>query len=359
MKKRPHVIATEMVSRWHPDSYADIISDTILTECLKQDRDSHVACETLVKGSTIVLAGEITTKADIDYEQVARSVAKKMNYPVEEVVNLISLQSSEINNAVVRDGNRNNQGAGDQGIMFGYAVNDEEHDYLPYGLWLSNKVIEAIEEDVTNNRNTILKGDAKTQIVDTDGSITEILISVCHREGLIIEEVRDYIHGLLERKGILSMDGISNDVKLIINPSGTWTIGGPTADCGLTGRKIVCNAYGGYAPVGGGCWSGKDGTKVDRSASYMARVIAVDTVRDYGFEDCLVQLSYGIGLSEPRSVSVIGKKKNIFGKLKEYDVSEEVRSKYDLTPSGIIKYLNLDTMNYSKIAGGCHTKYFI
>lgn len=364
-----NTVTTEQVSKYHPDKYADQISDAIVMECITKDPDSHVACETLVKDNTVVIAGEITTKAKVDYEETVRKVAKELGYKVDNIINLISEQSPEINKAVVKDGNKESLGAGDQGIVFGYAVNSPEHDYLPLGVWASNKIIEIIEDDVENNPNTILKGDAKCQVVDTNGKITEVLISVCTIDSIeskwnisgwdYSNFINTYINGLIG--SIKEFKG----AKFIINPSGKWTIGGPTGDCGLTGRKLVCDAYGGYAPIGGGCTSGKDLTKVDRSGAYIARKIAIDTLIDNGFEDCLVQLSFGIGMSEPRSVTVIGHKRGLFGRLKEVDVSKEVVKRYNLTPRGIIDDLKLmgiglypEGVDLHTIARGNYAKWF-
>ena len=346
---RNSVVTTEMCSKYHPDKACDQVSDAILTECLRLDPTSKVACETLWKGETVVLAGEITTSAEIDYEKIVREVADSLNYKVSEIKNLITTQSSEIHNAVVKEDNE--VGAGDQGIMWGYACNDASTDYLPIGLWTANRVIEAIEEKVGEG---VLLGDAKTQIVAKGEDITEILVSVCHSPNFALDYVKDYIKTLLVEKGIID----ENFKGLIVNPSGSWTFGGPAADCGLTGRKIVCDAYGGYAPVGGGALSGKDPSKVDRSGAYMARKIAVDMVNEFGLIDCSVQLSYGIGLTEPRSVRVIGRKRGIFGRVKEIDISNEVKKRYDLTPKGIIDALGLLTLDYTKIAGGNHMKCF-
>lgn len=357
-----NTVTTEQVSKYHPDKYADQISDAIVMECLKKDPDSHVACETLVKDSTVVIAGEITTKAEIDYEKTVRKVAKELGYKVDNVINLISEQSPEINKAVVGDEDKKSLGAGDQGIVFGYAVNSPEHDYLPLGVWVTNQIIETIEDDVDNNPCTILMGDAKCQVVDTNGRITEVLISVCTKDTDWVYS-EDFLETYI--KGLLSDIKEISDARFVVNPAGKWTIGGPTGDCGLTGRKLVCDAYGGYAPVGGGCTSGKDLTKVDRSGAYIARKIAIDTLIDNGFEDCFVQLSFGIGLSEPRSVSVIGHKRGLFGRLKEVDVSKEVLEKYDLSPKGIIEDLKLlriglypEGVDLKKIASGNYAKWF-
>jgi len=338
------LFSTEQVSKYHPDKYADQISDCILTELLKQDKYSHCGIETLVKGNTVVLGGEVTSKAKISYGDIVKSVADKLGYTVDNIINLIGTQSEEIERAVEKE---ENMGAGDQGMMFGYATAETE-SMLPYGFDLANKIIEAIEDDVENNPDTILKGDAKTQVtVDLDkpkasSSVYGVLISVCHKENIPLADVKEYVRNLLLKKVFL-WDYVP---YLTINPSGLWTIGGALADCGLTGRKIVCDQYGGYCPVGGGAFSGKDPTKVDRSASYMARKIAVDLLKEYGLKECTVQLAYAIGVSRPVSVSVINDK-NI-------DLVGIVKERYDLTPKGIIDCLGLYTKDYGKIAEGCH-----
>ena len=345
------MFSTEMVSKYHPDKYADQISDTILTEILRSDPDAHVACETLVKDDTVVLGGEITTTAKPDYNAVVKSVGDRLNYKVGKVINLITTQSPEIENAVDSD---ERIGAGDQGMMFGYAVKGGKY-YLPYGQEVAIDIIRAIEKDVADNPNTIFQGDTKTQVT-TDLSATgfvkpldTILISACHKEGYSLSQVQNRILGLLED------NGIPTAARMLINPAGVWTFGGPAADCGLTGRKIVCDQYGGYAPVGGGAFSGKDPSKVDRSGCYIARRIAVDMVRKYEFESCTVQIAYAIGVSEPVSVSASG----LDAHSRRIDVSNEVKSSYDLTPRGISDYLNLTKLDYSVISGGNHMIRFI
>lgn len=336
------IFTTEQVSKYHPDKYADQISDAILSACLKQDSKSRVACETMCKNNTVIIAGEITTKAIVDYDAIVRKVANKLNYQVDEIINLIYTQSFEISSAV----NQEETCAGDQGIMFGYACNETD-SYLPLGFDLANKIIEIIENDVENNVNTALKGDAKTQVsVDLDtNKVTAILVSVCHLESYNLKQIKAYITNLLK-------EVIPNDVNLIINPAGTWNIGGPTSDCGLTGRKIVCDQYGGYCAVGGGAFSGKDPSKVDRSATYMARKIAVDLVKKFNLKSCEVQLSYMIGRKDPMSVII-----KPDGDFKLPDV-DYVLKKYDLSPDGIIKYLDLLNLDYENLASGNHIKYF-
>jgi len=337
------LFSTEQVSKYHPDKYADQISDAILTACLSQDKNSHCGIETMVKDNTVVLGGEITTAAKLDVDFIVHKVARKLGYKVDKIINLIGQQSQEINNAVLSDAEI---GAGDQGTMFGYATSETE-SRLPFGFDLANKIIKAIENDVENNPDTIFKGDAKTQVtVDLDkeptfSSVKSILVSACHKEEVPLDVVKCQIEALIA--------DIFNDnelPELIINPSGSWTIGGATADCGLTGRKIVCDQYGGYCAVGGGAFSGKDPSKVDRSASYMARVIACDLLERYDLKWCEVQLGYAIGIAEPISVCVTNDK--------ALDLSYEVKRLYALTPRGIIEKLSLLDKDYECLAEGCH-----
>jgi len=337
------LFSTEQISKYHPDKYADQISDAILTECLSQDKDSHCGIETMVKDNTVILGGEITTNARVDYLGIVRRVADKLGYTVDSVINLIGKQSHEINEAVTGD---TKIGAGDQGIMFGYATAETESK-LPFGFDLANKIIFAIEHDIETNSNCLFKGDAKTQVtVDLDAeptldSVQTILVSVYHKDMANLDDVRASVTRLIQ--GIFGEHPLP---ELIINPSGSWTIGGPTADCGLTGRKIVCDQYGGYCAVGGGAFSGKDPTKVDRSASYMARHLACKLLDIYDLKWCEVQLGYAIGIAEPVSL-VIKNNKNI--PLEEY-----VLENYDLTPLGIIEKLNLIDRDYERLAEGCH-----
>ena len=345
------MFSTEMVSKYHPDKYADQISDSILTVILKSDPKAHVACETLAKDDTVVIAGEITASCHPDYEAIVRSVGNRLNYKVGKVINLITAQSPQIENAVDSD---ERIGAGDQGMMFGYAVKGGKY-YLPYGQEIAIDIIKAIERDIETNPDTIFQGDAKTQVttdISARGYVKPLdttLISVCHKEGLTLDQVKARTLELLEENGIPMAR------KMLINPAGLWTFGGPAADCGLTGRKIVCDQYGGYAPVGGGAFSGKDPSKVDRSGCYMARRVAVDMVKKHGFESASIQLAYAIGVSEPVSVSAFG----IDVEGKRVDVSSEVIASYDLTPKGITDYLKLTELDYSKISAGNHMIQFI
>lgn len=337
------LFSTEQISKYHPDKYADQISDAILTECLSQDRNSHCGIETMVKDNTVVLGGEITTNAVVDYIEIVRRVAAKLGYTVDSVINLIGKQSQEINAAVTSE---KKIGAGDQGIMFGYATKETESK-LPFGFDLANKIIAAIERDIETNPNSHFKGDAKTQVtVDLDveptlDSVKSILVSVCHKDMSALADVKASVTALIQK-----IFGEHELPELIINPSGSWTIGGPTADCGLTGRKIVCDQYGGYCAVGGGAFSGKDPTKVDRSASYMARYLACKMLDIYDLKWCEIQLGYAIGIAEPVSV-VVKNDKNL-------DLANDIRAAYDLTPLGIIEKLALIDRDYEVLAEGCH-----
>lgn len=331
------LFTTEAVTKYHPDKYADQISDAIVTACMREDKNSRCGVEALVKGETVVLAGEIKSKANIDIEAIVHRVADKLGYPVSDIINLISEQSPEISNAV--DGTEDTIGAGDQGIVFGYA-NSECASMLPLSVDIANRIVALIEQDVDTNPDTVLKGDAKTQVtIDLDtGLITDIVVSACHNESASLEEVRRYIRRLLH--------GVAYSDRWHINPAGVWTIGGPKADCGLTGRKIVCDQYGGAYSVGGGALSGKDVSKVDRTGTYMARQIAVDLCKKFKLRQCSVQLAFVIGRADPISVSVKGSDgRNYAG---------YVRKTYDLTVKGMIEYLDLYNKDFEKLAEGCH-----
>lgn len=341
------LFSTEQVSKYHPDKMADQISDAILDACLEGDPSSRVACECMVKGKTIILAGEITTKAEVDYGEVAVRVAQKLGYPVERILTQIDTQSPQIAAGV---GEGADLGAGDQGMMYGYATRETE-SRLPFGFDLANRIIKAIEYEKINDPDSVFKGDAKCQVtVDLDKeptmkSVKKILVSVCHEEGEL-EQAKVGVYY------ILAMLGVPLDfVEVIINPAGEWTIGGPTADCGLTGRKIVCDQYGGYCPVGGGAFSGKDPSKVDRSGAYMARKIACDILEEFPMiHTAEVQVAYAIGQSKPMSISV----KTGYDAETDEAIADWVSENYNLTPAGIIKELDLLRPQYEKLAEGCH-----
>lgn len=339
------LFSTEQVSKYHPDKLADQISDLILTEILKQDKLAQCGIETLIKGSTVVLGGEITANAKINYKKIVKQFMSNMRQPFSKLINLIGRQSKEINSAVV---NTTNFGAGDQGMMYGYACRETE-SMLPYGFDLANKIIKSVESYA--DRGEYFKGDAKCQVtVDLDkrgiDSLHTVLVSVCQKKDCTLDTAKQVINKILKELYVPI-----NKVKLIVNPSGNWFVGGAKADCGLTGRKIVCDQYGGYCPVGGGAFSGKNPTKVDRSAAYMARYLAKYVLKTVSPKAsfCEIQLSYGIGMSEPIGLSVKTDIKDEGEKL----VNILLR-KFNLTPAGIIKFLDLYNVNYGIIAQGCH-----
>ena len=347
------LFSTEQVTKYHPDKLCDQISDAILDACLAQDPDSHVACECMAKGETIILAGEITTTAKVNYAGVASRVCAKLGYKASNVLTYIEQQSPEIASGV---GNGEEQGAGDQGMMYGYATS-ETKSKLPFGFDLANRITARLEKEAAEN-NPILKGDAKVQVtVDLDtepniASVKKILVSACHKESIDFDLVKSYLETLVwsvvdEAAGSeIGQKWLRKNIEIITNPAGPWTLGGPSADCGLTGRKIVCDQYGGYCPVGGGAFSGKDPSKVDRSGAYMARKIACDMVEEYKLKWCEVQIAYAIGQAAPMSVCI--KCDN------GINLGGVVAAKYDLTPAGIIKALDLKRPIYEKLSGGCH-----
>mgnify|MGYP001025152286 CR=1 FL=1 len=341
------LFTSESVSEGHPDKVSDQISDAILDEFLRHDPNSKVACETLCTTGLVVVAGEVRSSAYVDIQHVTRRVINRIGYTKSEyqfdgnscgVLSAIHEQSPDINQGVVREAEEE-QGAGDQGIMFGYATR-ETASRLPYAFDVANRIIAALEDDADNNPDTILKGDAKTQVtIDLDtGEIVTVVVSVCHKEGCDLDEVQHYVLALVGDECICD--------DWIINPAGTWTVGGAEADCGLTGRKIVCDQYGGFCRVGGGAFSGKDPSKVDRSASYMAHKIACDLLEKFDLEWCEIQIGYAIGMSQPVSLSIRNDA--------DMELFDYVANTYDLTPAGIIRELDLLHADYETIAEGCH-----
>lgn len=331
-----NLFSTEQISKYHPDKYADQISDAIVTECIRQDKNSKVGVETLVKGDVVVLGGEITTNANVNYETIVRRVATKLNYKVNGIINLISKQSPQINKAVVKNGDI---GAGDNGIMFGYATNETD-SYLPFGFDYANKIIKAIEGAVGEG---VLKGDAKTQVTlnRKTNEIKTVVINACHYDDYTDEEVKEYILLKISEAGLYK-----SNIEYLINTAGRWTIGGAEADAGLTGRKIVADQYGGYVAVGGGAFSGKDPSKVDRTASYFARKIAVDLVKKFNLKECEIQIGFAIGHTKPISLEIIAET--------DIDLVKYIKENYDLSVKGMIKELDLYNKDFEKVAEGCH-----
>lgn len=339
------IYTSEQVSRGHVDKICDQIADAIVTDCLAHDKNSRVAIECLIKNSTIIIAGELTSNHEPDYSELVYQVLdhigiEKLGYDFIDVRGMITKQSSDIALGVDKGG------AGDQGIMFGYATN-ETPELLPLPFAVATRFIQHLE----SLKCPMLLADAKAQVsFDYDMErITTFLCSVQHTEDTTIEE----IHNIIEPLMILTAAeyGLNTDFEKLINPTGRFVIGGSKADCGVTGRKLACDTYGGIGRIGGGALSGKDPSKVDRSAAYMARKIAVDLVRAEYCDKCEIQIAYAIGKAEPVSVVV-----NSFGTGKACDhfFQDYIHVNYDLTPKGIIDYLHLLNVDYNDVSSGGH-----
>ena len=353
MKK--YYFTSESVTEGHPDKICDNISDTILDECLKQDRESRVAVETFVSNNNVTIAGQITTKANINIEKIVREKLKEIGYDNEKTdidyrtckINIdITKQSPDIALGV------DVGGAGDQGIMFGFAC-DETPNYMPYAIYMAHKLSKRLTDVRKQGIIPYLRPDGKTQVTveyedEKPKRIETILISTQHLESANLDQLKkDIIEKVIKVEVPEKM--MDENTKIYINPTGRFVIGGPLGDTGLTGRKIIVDTYGGYARHGGGCFSGKDASKVDRSAAYMLRFIAKNIVANGYAKKCEIQVSYAIGMKEPLSIYV-----NTFGTGTKTDeeIVELIKQKFDLTPDGIINYLNLkepiyeETTNY-------------
>lgn len=356
------LFTSESVSEGHPDKIADQISDAILDAILAEDKNARVACETMVKTGVAIIAGEISTSAWIDLENIVRQVITDIGYTSSDigfdgescaVMNLIGKQSAHINQGVDR-GNPEEQGAGDQGLMFGYATN-ETPEMMPAAIYYSHRLVEKQAELRRNGKLNWLRPDAKSQVTlrYNDGNIEAIdavVLSTQHSPDIshadLVEAVREEII-----KPVLPANLLHDGTKYHINPTGNFVIGGPVGDCGLTGRKIIVDTYGGWARHGGGAFSGKDPSKVDRSAAYAARYVAKNVVAAGLADRCEVQVSYAIGVAEPTSVSV-----TTFGtnKVPEASIEALIRKHFDLRPYGIIKMLDLIQPIYQTTASYGH-----
>ncbi len=352
-----YIFTSESVSEGHPDKVADQISDTILDLFLEQDENARVAVETLVTTNKVVLAGECSSTANIskqDIEKAVRETVKKIGYTQDgfhyeklSIENFIHEQSSDI--AVGVNKSETELGAGDQGIMFGYACN-ETSTYMPSAIDYSHDILRHLSKKRKNNLISGLLPDAKAQVTlryedKKPVELLSIVVSHQHEKHLLLEDVKSII--IPEVKEVLPSHLFSENTKFFINPTGVFTIGGPDSDTGLTGRKIIVDTYGGYAPHGGGAFSGKDATKVDRSAAYMVRYLAKNIVAAGLATQCLIQVSYAIGVSEPLSLYV-----NFGGTglVKQSDVEEYITKNISLTPSSIIEKLNLRKTRYKQTA---------
>ena len=355
MKK--YYFTSESVTEGHPDKLSDLISDSILDECLKQDKNSRVAVETFVSGNTVTIAGQITTNAKCDIEEIVRNTIKEIGYDNEKVdmdyrtckidVN-ITKQSPDIAMGV------DIGGAGDQGIMFGYA-SDETENYMPYAIDMAHKLAKRLTLVRKQNIIPYLRPDGKTQVTveyeeDKPKRIETILISTQHNEDIEQEELRnDIIEHVINE--VVPENMIDENTKIYINPTGRFVIGGPLGDTGLTGRKIIVDTYGGYARHGGGAFSGKDASKVDRSAAYMLRHIAKNIVANGYANKCEIQVAYAIGMEEPLSIYI-----NTFGtgKKSNEELVNLIKDQFDLTPNGIIEYLKLREPIFTKTTNYGH-----
>ena len=355
-----YIFTSESVSEGHPDKICDQISDAILDECLKSDPNSRVACETLIKNNTVVVAGEITSNANVDYEAVARKVVKDIGYIEDnlgftsasfEFQNLISEQSKDIDVGISGD---KVLGSGDQGLMFGYACK-ETPELMPLPIALAHKLM-LKHAEVRKTKGLGLRPDAKSQVsIEYDSNyqpkrIDSVVLSSQHSDDLDLEDLRELVKSHIIDSS-LPEKLLDNETKYFINPAGRFVIGGPVGDCGLTGRKVIVDTYGGMARHGGGGFSGKDPTKVDRSAAYGLRQVAKSLVKNELCNYCEVQASYAIGISEPISIYI-----NTFEseKLELKMIYEIVRKNFDLSPSGLIKNLDLLEPIYLKTASYGH-----
>ena len=357
-----NLFTSESVSEGHPDKMADQISDAILDALLKEDARSRVACETLIKTGMVLVAGEITTEAYVDIEDIVRGVVNDIGYNNADsgfdghtcaVINAIGKQSPDISQGV-DDSQDHEQGAGDQGLMFGYASNETDV-LMPAPITYAHRLVKRQSEVRKNGTLPWLEPDAKSQLtfryVDNKPvSIDAVVLSTQHKDSVSNEDLRE---GVFEEiiKPVLPAEWITKDTKIFINPAGRFVIGGPVGDCGLTGRKIIVDTYGGMARHGGGAFSGKDPSKVDRSAAYVARYVAKNVVAAGIAERCEIQLSYAIGVAEPTSISV-----ETFGtgKISNTEIVRIIREHFELRPKGLIKMLDLIKPIYRDTAAYGH-----
>ena len=359
-----YLFTSESVSEGHPDKVADQISDAILDAILSQDKHSRVAAETLCNTGLVVLAGEITTNANVDYIQIARDTIKRLGYDNTEygidykgcaVLVAYDKQSPDIAQGVNAAYDDNlGQGAGDQGLMFGYAC-DETPSLMPLPIYLSHRLVERQAMLRKDGRLPWARPDAKSQVTIryVDGkpfAIDTVVLSTQHSPDISLDALREQtIEEII--KPVLPKELIKGDIKYLVNPTGRFVIGGPQGDCGLTGRKIIVDTYGGSAPHGGGAFSGKDPSKVDRSAAYATRYVAKNIVAAGLASRCQVQVSYAIGVAEPTSIMV---ETYGTGKVSNETLTALIRKHFDLRPKGIVNMLDLLRPIYQKTAAYGH-----
>jgi len=361
-----YIFTSESVSEGHPDKVCDQISDAILDSYLEQDPNSRVACETLIKNNTVIVAGEITSSGTPNIEEVIRNTVNEIGYNHDdlgfngsncEIQNLISEQSLDIAQGVNEgEGEDLDQGAGDQGLMFGFACS-ETPVLMPAPINLSHELVLKQSEVRKNGKLSWLRPDAKSQVSvvykddrKTVDYVSAIVLSTQHDEDISQDEIKAKVREKIINP-IIPTEWIKEDTKIYINPTGKFVIGGPVGDCGLTGRKIIVDTYGGMARHGGGAFSGKDPSKVDRSAAYACRYVAKNIVAAGLAERCEVQVSYAIGIAEPTSITVdaLGT-----GNLPENEISQIVRDNFDLRPRNLINLLDLKRPIYKNTASYGH-----
>ena len=362
-----YYFTSESVSPGHPDKLCDHLSDTILDHVLEQDKNSRVACETFVKGKenqpgTVVVGGEITTKGDLNVDELIRKTILEIGYDSNElgfngneceIIKLLTKQPPDIQMGVDH-AEQKKQGAGDQGLMFGYA-SDETEFLMPAPIYYSHRLVEKQTELLRSKKVSWLRPDAKSQVTfqyenDKPKFIDTVVLSTQHSSDISLEDLREFVKNEIIFK-VIPSSLINNTTRIFINPTGNFVEGGPLGDSGLTGRKIIVDTYGGMARHGGGAFSGKDPSKVDRSAAYAARYIAKNIVAAKLATRCEIQLSYAIGVAEPTSTLV-----NTFGTgtISDEKISSIINNVFDLTPYGIISSLDLLNVKYKPTAGFGH-----
>jgi len=364
MGKEQYFFTSESVTEGHPDKVADAISDSILDAMVAKDKNSRVACETLVTTGLALVAGEITTDCYVDIPELVRETIRDIGYHSSQmgfdwqtcsVVTSIDQQSSDIAQGVnVGEGLFKEQGAGDQGLMFGYACN-ETPELMPMPITYAHQLTSRLATVRKNGALDFLRPDGKSQVTieyenGTPKRIDAIVVSAQHKPDVSHEDLKEAIIEEVIKK-VISQDMVDGDTRYLINPTGRFVIGGPMGDCGLTGRKIIVDTYGGQGSHGGGCFSGKDPSKVDRSASYMARHVAKNVVASGLSQKCEVQIAYSIGVAEPVSVMVdlMGT-----GEVAEHRVRKSILETFDLRPAAIIEYLDLLRPIYRKTSAYGH-----
>jgi S-adenosylmethionine synthetase len=347
MEHLPYTVSSESVSEGHPDKVCDYIADSVLDAYIAQDQDSHVACEVMCKDNLVVLGGEISSRGKVNYEELVRAAIREIGYVDDkepfnaDAVHLmigISKQSAEIDQGVTVAKNKDHeQGAGDQGMMYGYAT-DETPELMPMPVFLAHKLTRGLAEDRKAGRYDWLRPDAKSQVsvVYEDGKpvkVSHVLVSTQHRASIDQTGIMNYVRTDLAPRALGTW--FTSDTKVYVNPTGSFVLGGPSADCGVTGRKIIVDTYGGVGRHGGGAFSGKDPSKVDRTGAYFCRFVARQIVKQGIAKRAEIQVAYAIGMAQPISVKV-----DTFGTGDEKAAVDLVRS-FDFRPGAIVERLNL------------------